>query len=105
LHLKHKLHSDLKKSIIEGIVQYFKDRQESLNDYYHSNNNNKQNCDLQHYTIGSRYSYIRIILSLQQKEDCIISCGRWRSNILKLTGLMNLLLYYITSTNQTDIEH
>ncbi|MGH9980639.1 MAG: hypothetical protein ACRD6U_03685 [Nitrososphaeraceae archaeon] len=50
------MHSDLKKSIIEGIVQYFKDRPESLNDYYHSNNN-KQNCDLQHL-----YNWIKIFV-------------------------------------------
>jgi len=43
---------------------------------------------------------------LQQKEDCIIACGKRRkSNILKLTEPMNLLLYYIISTTQTNIEH
>ena len=47
LHLKHRLHSPLEKCLIERMMQYFKDRTESFDDYYPCNNN-KQNCDLQH---------------------------------------------------------
>ena len=32
LHLKHRLHSHLEKSLIERVVQYFKDRVESFDD-------------------------------------------------------------------------
>jgi hypothetical protein len=55
LHLRYRLHSHLKKSIIEMIVQYFQERMESLNDYYSSNN--KQNGDLQHL-----YNLIKIFI-------------------------------------------
>ena len=34
LHLKHKLHSSLEKSLIERVMQYFKDRIECFDDYY-----------------------------------------------------------------------
>lgn len=34
LHLKHRLHSTLEKSLIERVIQYFKDRTESFDDYY-----------------------------------------------------------------------
>ena len=34
LHLKHRLHSELEKNLIERVVQYFKDRTENLNNYY-----------------------------------------------------------------------
>ncbi|MGD1839010.1 MAG: hypothetical protein ACPKPY_13255 [Nitrososphaeraceae archaeon] len=35
LGLKHILHSSLEKSLIERVMQYFKDRTESFDDYYH----------------------------------------------------------------------
>ena len=53
LHLKHRLHSPLEKSLIERVIQYFKDRTESFDDYYPCNNN----CDLQHV-----YNWIVIYL-------------------------------------------
>jgi len=34
LHLKHRLHSSLEKSLIERGMQYFKDRTECFDDYY-----------------------------------------------------------------------
>ena len=34
LHLRHILHSPLEKSLIERVMQYFKDRTESFDDYY-----------------------------------------------------------------------
>jgi putative transposase len=45
LYLKHRLHSHLEKSLLERVMQYFKDRTESFVAYY-ACNNNKQNCDL-----------------------------------------------------------
>ena len=44
----------LEKSLIERVIQYFKDRTESLDDYYPCNNN----CDLNMYTIGSLFIYL-----------------------------------------------
>jgi putative transposase len=35
--LKHYLHSPLEKSLIERVMQYFKDRTESFDDYYPCN--------------------------------------------------------------------
>ena len=59
LHLKHRLHSPLEKSMIERLIPYFKDRTESFEDYYSCNNNNKQNCRLQHV-----YNWINMIIYL-----------------------------------------
>ena len=61
LHLKHRLHSPLEKSLIERMMQYFKDRTECFDDYYPciNNNNNKQNCDLQHV-----YNWIKLFVYL-----------------------------------------
>ncbi len=44
LNLKHRLHSPLEKNLIERVIQYFKDRTESFDDYYPCNN--KQDCNL-----------------------------------------------------------
>ena len=41
---KHYLHSPLEKSLIERVMQYFKDRTECFDDYYPCTKNN--NCDL-----------------------------------------------------------
>ena len=61
LHLKHRLHSPLEKSLIERMMQYFKDRTECFDDYYPciNNNNNKQNCDLLHV-----YNWIKLFVYL-----------------------------------------
>jgi putative transposase len=61
LHLKHRLHSSLEKSLIERVIQYFKDRTESFDDYYPCTNNQKKkkNCNLQHV-----YNWIRLFLYL-----------------------------------------
>ena len=60
LHLKHRLHSPLEKSMIERMMQYFKDRTECFDDYYPCiTNNNKQNCDLQHV-----YNWIKLFIYL-----------------------------------------
>ena len=34
LGLKHRLHSSLEKSLMERVMEYFKDRSESFDDYY-----------------------------------------------------------------------
>ena len=44
--------------MIERLIQYFKERTESFEDYY-SCNNNKQNCDLQHV-----YNWIKLFIYL-----------------------------------------
>jgi putative transposase len=61
LHLKHRLHSSLEKSLIERVIQYFKDRTESFDDYYPCTNNQKKkkNCNLLHV-----YNWIRLFLYL-----------------------------------------
>jgi len=41
LHLKLNLHSPLEKSLIERVLQYFKDRTECFDDYYSCINNIK----------------------------------------------------------------
>jgi putative transposase len=57
LNLKHRLHSNLEKSLIERVIQYFKDRTESLDDYYPCTN--KKNCDLLHV-----YNWIKLFIYL-----------------------------------------
>ena len=48
LHLKHHSHSSLERNLIERVIQYFKDRTESFDDYYPCIINQKSNCDLSH---------------------------------------------------------
>ena len=57
LHLKYRLYSPLEKSLIEMVMQYFKDRIENFDDYYPCNN--KQSCDLEHV-----YNWIRLFVYL-----------------------------------------
>lgn len=47
LRLKHYLHSPLEQSLIERVIQYFKDRVESFDDYY-SCNSKRRDCDKGH---------------------------------------------------------
>ena len=54
LGLKHRLHSSLEKSLIERVMQYFKDRTESFDDYYPCVDNN---CDLVHV-----YNWIKLFV-------------------------------------------
>jgi putative transposase len=48
LHLKHRLHSNIEKNLIERVMQYFKDRTESFDDYYPCvmKKKNENNCEL-----------------------------------------------------------
>jgi putative transposase len=60
LHLKHRLHSHLEKSLIERVMQYFKDRTECFDDYYPCiNNKKKRKCNLQHV-----YNWIKLFVYL-----------------------------------------
>ena len=59
LHLKHRMHSHLEKSLIERVMQYFKDRTEYF-DYYYPCTKNK-NCDLEHVYNWINYSSICIM--------------------------------------------
>ena len=58
LHLKHRLHSPLEKSLIERVMQYFKDRTECFDDYYPCTTK-KNNCDLSHV-----YNWIKLLIHL-----------------------------------------
>ena len=62
LHLKHRLHSSLEKSLIERVMQYFKDRIESFDDYYPCINQ-KRNCNLQH-----AYNWIKLFIYLYNER-------------------------------------
>ena len=59
LHLKHRLHSHLEKSLIERVMQYFKDRTECFDDYYPCIVRRKNNCDLSHV-----YNWIKLFIYL-----------------------------------------
>jgi putative transposase len=59
LHLKHRLHSFSEKSLIERVMQYFKDRTESFDDYYPCIVKRKNNCDLEHV-----YNWIKLFIYL-----------------------------------------
>ncbi len=59
LHLKHRLHSSLEKSLIERVMQYFKDRTECFDDYYPCITKRKNNCDLEHV-----YNWIKLFTYL-----------------------------------------
>ncbi|MGZ5509108.1 MAG: hypothetical protein ACXWFC_01355 [Nitrososphaeraceae archaeon] len=54
MYLKNRLHSPLEKSLIERMMQYFKDRTECFDDYYPciNNNNNNKIVTYNMYTIG-----------------------------------------------------
>jgi putative transposase len=57
LNMRHRLHSPLEKSLIERVMQYFKDRTECFDDY--SSFISKKNCDLQHV-----YNWIKLFIYL-----------------------------------------
>ena len=59
LYLKHRLHSPLEKSLIERVMQYFKDRIECFDVYYPCVVKSKGDCDLQHV-----YNWIKLFVYL-----------------------------------------
>ena len=60
LGLKHYLHSSFEKSLIERVTQYFKDRTEMFDDYYHCSNSN---CDLLHV-----YNWIKSFITFHNNR-------------------------------------
>ena len=58
LHLKHRLPSHLEKRLIERVVQYFKDRVESFDDYYSCNSKRRD------YDNGHVYNWIELFVSM-----------------------------------------
>ena len=56
LGLKHYLHSPLEKSLIERVMQYFKDRTENFDDYYPCR---KDDCNKDHV-----YNWIELFVSM-----------------------------------------
>ena len=56
-HLKHMLHSPLEKSLIERMMQYFKDRTECFDDYYPC----WQKCEC---TLFHVYNWIQFFVSI-----------------------------------------
>ena len=57
-HLKHRLNSHLKKSIIERVVQYFKDSVEYFDDDYPCNSK-RRDCDNNHV-----YNWVELFVSI-----------------------------------------
>jgi putative transposase len=57
LKLKHHLHSPLKKRLIERVIQYFKDRTESFDNYYRCNS---RDCDSNDHV----YNWIELFVSI-----------------------------------------
>ena len=58
LHLKHHLHSPLDKSMIERVMQYFKDRTECFDDCYPCIKHKKD------YNLDHVYNWIELFVSL-----------------------------------------
>ena len=56
--LKHHIHSSLEKSLIERVIQYFKDRIESFDDYYPCSSK-KRECGNSHV-----YNWIELFASM-----------------------------------------
>ncbi|MDR4510387.1 MAG: hypothetical protein MRJ93_01620 [Nitrososphaeraceae archaeon] len=64
LHLKHRLHSPLEKSLIERVLQYFKDRTECFDDCYPCiKKNSSRKCDLQHV-----YNWMKLFVYLYNSK-------------------------------------
>ena len=57
LHLKQRLYSSLEKSLIERVMQHFKDRTESFDDYYSYTKN--KNCGL-----ANLYNWVKLFIYL-----------------------------------------
>jgi len=73
--------------LIERVIQYFKDRTESFDDYYLCINNNKQNCDL-----TQLYNWLKLFIYLYNTTiRNKISFIKGGSEIHKLTALIEIL--------------
>ena len=58
-YIKDRLHSPFEKSLIERVIQYFKNRTESFDDYYPCTKNSSIKCDLQHV-----YNWMKLFVYL-----------------------------------------
>jgi putative transposase len=77
LKLKHRLHSQLEKCLIERVIKYFKDRTENHDyDYYPCvvKNRKKKNCDLE-YVHNWIKSFIYLYNAIIRKYNFIQNCG------------------------------
>ncbi|MDR4511466.1 MAG: DDE-type integrase/transposase/recombinase [Nitrososphaeraceae archaeon] len=63
LHLKHRLNSPFEKSLMERVMQYFKDRTECFDDYYPCTKNNGIKCDLLHV-----YNWMKLFVYLYNSK-------------------------------------
>jgi putative transposase len=63
LHLKHRLHSLLEKSLIERVMQYFRDGTECFDIYYPCIAKKKNNCDQEHV-----YNWIKSFVYFYNSE-------------------------------------
>jgi len=60
LHIKHRLYSHIGKSLIERVMQYFRDRTECFDDYYPCiKKSSGIKCDLQHV-----YNWMKLFVYL-----------------------------------------
>ena len=66
--LKHHLHSQLEKSLIERVVQYFKDRTECFDDYYYPCRK-YEDCNIDHV-----YNWIELFVLMY--NDIIVQKNR-----------------------------
>jgi len=80
LGLKHYLHSPLQQNLIERIMQYFKDRTESFDDYYPCNSK-RRDCDNSHV-----YNWIELFVSLY--NNTIVA----KNNPVPTTKEVNIIL-------------
>ena len=64
LRLKHNLHSPLERSLIERVIQYFKDRTEGFDDYYPCV---KKDCNLEHV-----YNWIELLFVSMYNNTVVI---------------------------------
>ena len=79
--MKHRLHSPLEKSMIKRVMQYFKDRTESFDDYYPCivKKRKKNNCNLSHV-----YNWIKLFIYLYNITI------RNKISFIKRGGVINL---------------
>jgi putative transposase len=57
--VKHSIHSSLEKRLIERVMQYFKDRTESFDDYYPCKQQKDDDCNIDHM-----YNWIELFVPL-----------------------------------------
>jgi putative transposase len=63
LNVKHYIHTPLEKRLIERVMQYFKDRTESFDNYYPCKKDD-DDCNIDHVYNGENYLYQCTIILL-----------------------------------------